>query len=909
MILPIIFIVIGVLLLAAAIVFRAKLGRTWMISVIAAGIVAAVCGGIFTASHISHNRARRESVYLSLCYLSSWQPEAAAFHLEQAEPAKDCTTAFTRSLLESMRGNELTARLNFDIGKSLAKSEDDKMLAAAVSGLDIYDSTQFELINKKLRESLDLSEKATAALELIARAESGNLSLEEAQAAGLSETEVLRLQIGAQLGYRDYYGAVSTAVALVEADPSAENRLLLAETVAESAYHGIILDEDIFAKPEGSNGSAAKERSAIADKILKMQDELASLELVIAGTTDEESAKELGAQKIQLTEELEALQRRHDKLFVYRAFSAIADIRSLEARLVRARLHFAVDDYDKATDVLLDSAGSLSAGFAKDERLKNALQVVENAYESEGKFSDTQEFRSAVTYLLSAPFSDLMHIRQSELTQAMTGRVIGDQKSYGTGLTISSVDSSEFPLIRVTVTGREDVLREIVEKKEIITRDTHQVVKYVATINESVISDVCVVVDQSGSMNGQPIADLKEALKEFVKEKKEGVSIAMVGFENNYEILNPLTTDEVTLLNTINNLYANGGTDITSGIRGGIEALTAAQGSKTMLLMTDGQSGIDESVVAEAAAMGIVIHTIGFGDVNHELLEYIAEQTGGQYMRADTSAELGNIYSTIQQIVGNIVVIEYTVENSETVEQRYFFLDAGDISIRREYIIGGSGAVSAPELYEAWPAIISPDDLQFWVDNGGEYSLTIYGENLYNIASVSVGGVEATWFEANGTNLHINIPPQLQEGWQSVEITLADGNSFICEKLIYVGYSQYYSELRLGDITFSGQGVIVDDGRLLMCEPDIYSADEDSPAQVSLFVAGTVLLPWPAGETETSYVDLGDSGRVEGHGVLSVNYYDSAYNDFGPDKIVSGDFTIECSPTGSRIIGEGGAVK
>ena len=43
--------------------------------------------------------------------------------------------------------------------------------------------------------------------------------------------------------------------------------------------------------------------------------------------------------------------------------------------------------------------------------------------------------------------------------------------------------------------------------------------------------------------------------------------------------------------------------------------------------MTDGQSDIDMGVVQEAAAEHITIFTIGFGDVNDELLQSIADQT------------------------------------------------------------------------------------------------------------------------------------------------------------------------------------------------------------------------------------------------------------------------------------------
>lgn len=914
MILPIIIIVIGALLIAASIILRTKLGSVWMRSVLAAGILAALCGGVFTFVHLRHDREQRESVYLSLCYLADRQTEAAAFHLEQAEPATDCVTAFTRSLLEKMRGNELTARLNYDIGESLAKSDEEKVLAAAISGLDINDSAQLELVNKKLRAQLKLSEKSTASLELYSRAESGHLSLDDAKAAGLHENEVLRLEIGALLGYGNYQNAVVSAAALVEAEPSAENRLLLAEAVAESAYHGVVLSEDVFAKTKDDGSvdtdpSVEKERAAFTAQIEAAEEELASLELILAGTEDEDALKTLGMEKIALSEKIDALTRQRDKLFVYRAFTAIADIHTLEARLVRARLHFALEDYEKAIEVLRDSADSAAARMTADERLSNSLRIVEEAYESEARFSDTQEFRSAVTYLLSAPFSDLVYIRQSALTQDIVNRVVNDQKIYGSSLSVSGIDTSDYPLIRVTLTGREDVLREVVDSKDIVTRDTHQVVKYTAALDESVISDVCVVVDQSGSMSGQPMFDLKEALMEFVRAKKEGVSIAMVGFEDSYQLLNPLTTDEATLLGTINNLYASGGTNITAGIQGGIAALAQSSGNRIMLLMTDGQSGIDESVVAEAASLGIVIHTIGFGSVNHDLLEQIAEQTGGQYLRADSSSELMNIYATIQQIVGNVVTLEYTVTNTETVHTRYFFLDAGDMSIRREYVVGASG-LDRPLLYDASPAIISPDDLQRSADQGSEYSVSFRCANILGVTAATVGGEEASFIELYGDRLTLQFAPQLSEGWQTVSLTLHDGSTVSFDRLLYVGSSRNYYDLRLGNLLFSGgSGLVTSDGKLLLTNTNIYDISEDGSSTLSIYVDGTLLLPWPAGETGNRDIDLGSSGTAEGWGLVGVSGGDAAYTSYAPAQITIGGFIIDCDRTQSLIIGEGGETK
>ena len=285
--------------------------------------------------------------------------------------------------------------------------------------------------------------------------------------SGLDETALERLRISSLLSQNSYQAAVSAAVSLVDRDPTADNRLLLAETVAESAYNGVILTSQDFqpqsnlehsagdpsSADNSADDSAEAERQALDQQRMELENDLAALEISISGAAGEELSQ-LNEEKLALTEEIQDLQRRSDKLFVYRAFSAIADLRSLEAQLVRARLYFALQDHDRAVDTLLDSANSLQAKLTADRTLANNLRIVEQAYNSQTELLLGQEFQDAMTQLLSAPFSDLMYISQNQLTQDFVQRIVSDQKTYGQSLFLSQLDTSAFPQIQATLSGR-----------------------------------------------------------------------------------------------------------------------------------------------------------------------------------------------------------------------------------------------------------------------------------------------------------------------------------------------------------------------------------------------------------------------------------------------------------------------
>ena len=920
MIWTILILAAGVLLAAASILLRRKLGRSWMASLLAAGILVAACGGWLTQGQLAQRQQTREDLYLALQYLEQGQSESASFYLKKAGTADSFAASAARYLLERVRGNELNARLNYDGAQSMADGSEEDLLLF-LERADLQDAQQLSLAVSRLTDLLGLPQSREETLSLYVQAESGGAVWDSGamEEAGLDETSLDRLRISSLLSQDSYQEAVSAAVSLVDRDPSADNRLLLAETVAESAYHGVVLTQQDFQPEEverleglaaeDPDDSASQERQALDEERLALEDELAALEITLAGAEGEELSQ-LNEEKVALTEEIQELQRRSDKLFVYRAFSAIADLRSLEAQLVRARLYFALQDHDRAVETLLDSAGSLQAMLTADRTLANNLRIVEQAYSSQTELLLGQEFQDAMTQLLSAPFSDLMYISQTQLTQDFVQRIVSDQRTYGQNLFLSALDLSAFPQVQVTLSGREEVLQRIAGQEDTVVRDTRQEVTYTAQIQEGVVANVCVVVDRSGSMDGSPMQNLKDALDEFVRSAQTDTPISLVAFESGAELLSELTLDKASLLAAVDALSANGGTDITSGIRAGTQALEAAAGSRVMLLMTDGQSSIDFSAVDEAAAMGITIHTIGFGSVNDELLEQIAQATGGQYVRADSSTELNNIYSSLQQIIGNVITVSYTAPAPEETDDRYFFLRTGEDSVRVAYFPGQEEEQTV-QLYSASPALVTPQQLTQYAERGSTLSLALEGEDLLEVTAATVGGQASEIQRQEENYLQLAVPPALTPGWQTIVLTLDDGTTLTFDRLMLVGETANYRNLRLGSLVISSAtGVLPGDGTLVLAGSGIQLAENRSAegSSLSLSVQGTLILPWnqpaPAeGEAApTSDLDLGEQGAITGWGLVTLRGADGAYDSQAPNVVAGGALRIECAPDQSRLI-------
>lgn len=163
--------------------------------------------------------------------------------------------------------------------------------------------------------------------------------------------------------------------------------------------------------------------------------------------------------------------------------------------------------------------------------------------------------------------------------------------------------------------------------------------------------DVSLVLDRSGSMRGQKIADLKSAVGAYLDElekTKANEQVALASYSTDARTDYLLTSDYAQIRSKVNAFDANGYTAIGQGLSQGLAAVTGAGSRSTaspmIILMTDGLHNTGEgpmTYASSAAKQGIVIHTISFGaDSDQQLMSDVAKETGGRYIHADNGQEL-----------------------------------------------------------------------------------------------------------------------------------------------------------------------------------------------------------------------------------------------------------------------------
>jgi Ca-activated chloride channel family protein len=213
---------------------------------------------------------------------------------------------------------------------------------------------------------------------------------------------------------------------------------------------------------------------------------------------------------------------------------------------------------------------------------------------------------------------------------------------------------------------------------------------------------ISIAVDVSSSMLAEDFAPsnrldvAQEQSIAFIRARRFD-RIGLVAFAGEALTKVPVTVDYAVLEQAVLDLRVgelDDGTAIGTAIATGANRLRRVEGkSKVMVLMTDGENNrgrIDPRTAAQAAErVGIRIYTIGIGThgeartpigtgvggrlryqtlpvrIDEELLQDVAETTGGRYFRATDAEALSRIFQQIDQLEKTPVEITRFTQHNE----------------------------------------------------------------------------------------------------------------------------------------------------------------------------------------------------------------------------------------------------
>ncbi|MBG1258590.1 vWA domain-containing protein [Nostoc commune] len=240
--------------------------------------------------------------------------------------------------------------------------------------------------------------------------------------------------------------------------------------------------------------------------------------------------------------------------------------------------------------------------------------------------------------------------------------------------------------------------------------------------------NLCLILDKSGSMHGQPIKTVIQAVEGLIDRLKVGDRISVVAFSGSASVIipNQVIQDPESIKSEIRSkLSASGGTVIAEGLELGItELMKGTRGAVSQaFLLTDGHGdrglriwkwdiGRDDNkrclqLAQKAAKLNLTINTFGFGNSwNQDLLEKIADVGGGTLAHIERPEQavdqFSRLFGRIQSIgLTNAYLLLSLVPNVRLAELKPIAQVAPDtIELPIEPEVDGSFAVRLGDLMQ-----------------------------------------------------------------------------------------------------------------------------------------------------------------------------------------------------------------
>ncbi len=252
-------------------------------------------------------------------------------------------------------------------------------------------------------------------------------------------------------------------------------------------------------------------------------------------------------------------------------------------------------------------------------------------------------------------------------------------------------------------------------------------------VDEVVAKDVILVLDTSGSMEGEKMAQAKEAADYVVEQLNSEDRFNIVSFSTGMRSFAPnlVAANEVGEYGTfINSLEALGGTNISLAL---LEAMnqTDSQRPTTIIFLTDGlategitDTGLLVEAVQQAAPANVRLFAFGVGDdVDTALLDSLAQNHRGTSTYVRPFQAIDETVSSFYAKVSTPVLADIS-------------LDFGDVAVEQMYpqtlpdLFAGSQLVLVGRYREGGPATIT---LRGTV-NGVEKSF-VYDDQFFRLRS------------------------------------------------------------------------------------------------------------------------------------------------------------------------------
>ena len=254
------------------------------------------------------------------------------------------------------------------------------------------------------------------------------------------------------------------------------------------------------------------------------------------------------------------------------------------------------------------------------------------------------------------------------------GAAIAGAQTSGSTVEISDVTIARYPRVQAIVEFQN--LQAQLDPAQLSVTENGTPVQdlEIETIGESVVPvGIVLVIDASGSMQGEPINAAKQAALSFIQQKRDQDFIALVVFADDVQVLSGFTSSKTALTGRVESIEAGGETAFYDGVVRGASLFTgdASRLEPNMIVLTDGGDTVSTATLSGAIAavadnsvrvFGVALESPEFNPTD---IEAIADSSSGLFLSTPNPAALTGLYDQVKRELDNKVVVRFTATQDQ----------------------------------------------------------------------------------------------------------------------------------------------------------------------------------------------------------------------------------------------------
>ncbi len=183
--------------------------------------------------------------------------------------------------------------------------------------------------------------------------------------------------------------------------------------------------------------------------------------------------------------------------------------------------------------------------------------------------------------------------------------------------------------------------------------DSSLIVKELRTETDRQPASVLLLVDASGSMDGEPIEQAKIAINEFIGVLEPNDEVAVMTFSSGVNLVQDFTSDRAALDAAITGITLTNDTALYDGVTAAASRMADLPANRKMIvLLSDGLANINQGArdasIQSARESGVSFIAVSLGaNTDLQYLEELTSASGGSLIEAATPAELRQAYTSL----------------------------------------------------------------------------------------------------------------------------------------------------------------------------------------------------------------------------------------------------------------------